>query len=247
MEESLRKTEAEASDGQKIYGEKPGTEAYGEEPAVTRAHGHERGREVEGSLRKTEAESLDGQKIHGGKTGTEACGEESAVMETHDEKPAVAEAQNGRPAWMETDEANPALKENPGEQRYLPRLTEAEVRALAPLTLAFIGDAAYELCNRTRLVQEADRNPRELQKMASAFARAPFQSAAMEILEPLLTEKELGIYHRGRNAKSQTKAKNATVQEYRRATGFEAVLGYLYLTGSTERMLELIRLANEGA
>lgn len=130
---------------------------------------------------------------------------------------------------------------------YLPRLTAAEARALAPLTLAFIGDAAYELCNRTRLVQEADRNPRELQKRASSFARAPFQSAAMEILEPLLTEKELEIYHRGRNAKAQTKAKNASIQEYRRATGFEAVLGYLYLTGDTERMLELIRLANQGA
>ena len=133
------------------------------------------------------------------------------------------------------------------DRSYFPQLTEAKARQLAPLTLAFIGDAAYELSNRTRLVQEADRNPKELQKRASAFARAPFQSAAMEILEPVLTEKELEIYHRGRNAKSQTKAKNATVQEYRRATGFEAVLGYLYLTGNTERMLELIRIANEGA
>ena len=128
---------------------------------------------------------------------------------------------------------------------YLPRLTAAEARALAPLTLAFIGDAAYELCNRTRLVQEADRNPKELQRRASAFARAPFQSAAMEVLEPLLTEEEAEVYHRGRNAKSQTKAKNASIQDYRRATGFEAVLGYLYLSGNLKRVLELVRIANE--
>ena len=131
------------------------------------------------------------------------------------------------------------------EKRYLPHLTRGEARVLAPLTLAFVGDAVFELLNRTALVQEADRNPKELQRRASAFARAPFQSAAMEVLEPLLTEEEAEVYHRGRNAKSQTKAKNASIQDYRRATGFEAVLGYLYLSGNLKRVLELVRIANE--
>lgn len=128
---------------------------------------------------------------------------------------------------------------------YLPRLSREEARALAPLTLAFVGDAVYELLNRTRLVQEADRNPKELQRRASAFARAPFQSAAMGLLEPHLTKEELEIYHRGRNAKSKTTAKNASVLDYRRATGFEAVIGYLYLVGDVERILRLVQMGNE--
>ena len=76
--------------------------------------------------------------------------------------------------------------------------------------------------------------------MANALVKAETQSSMMDVIEPLLDEEELAVYKRGRNAKSNTKAKNATVADYRRATGFEALMGYLYLKGSYERMVQLI-------
>ncbi|MDO4805459.1 MAG: ribonuclease III domain-containing protein [Lachnospiraceae bacterium] len=122
-------------------------------------------------------------------------------------------------------------------------MSEAEARTYAPLTLAFLGDAVYELAVRTMLVQRGDMRPNELNRRSSLLARAHAQSQAMEKIEPLLDETEADIYRRGRNAKSNTMAKNATVGDYRRATGFEALIGYLYLAGKRERVLELIEIA----
>ena len=127
--------------------------------------------------------------------------------------------------------------------KFTPELTETDARAYAPLTLAFLGDAVYELALRTMLVQRGDMRPNELNRRSSMLARAHAQSEAMEAIEPLLDETEAEIYRRGRNAKSHTMAKNATMGDYRRATGFEALIGYLYLAGKQERMMELIRIA----
>ena len=129
-----------------------------------------------------------------------------------------------------------------GHLPLLPGMKCAEAAAYAPLTLAFVGDAVYELLVRTMLVQEAERRPNELNRASSALARAKSQSDAMEAIEPCLTKEEYDIYRRGRNAKSHTMAKNATVADYRRATGFEALVGYLYLSGQMRRLVEIVRI-----
>ena len=112
-----------------------------------------------------------------------------------------------------------------------------DVRALSPLTLAFIGDAVYEM---VIVVERANRAANELHKRTVKYVNAGVQSAMIESLQEEMTEDELAVYKRGRNAKSHTSAKNASIQDYRRATGFEALMGYLYLSGQTARMLYLI-------
>ena len=120
-------------------------------------------------------------------------------------------------------------------------LPGADIRSYSPLTLAYIGDGIYELVIRTILVEQGNCQPQKLHKRASALVKAQTQSAMMETLTPLLTDEELAVYRRGRNAKSYTMAKNANMGDYRRATGFEALMGYLYLTQQEPRMLELIK------
>ena len=131
-----------------------------------------------------------------------------------------------------------------GEKDYLSELFGLEphdIRTYSPLTLAYIGDAAYEIVIRTILVRKANMQVNKLHRHAAGLVKAEKQSAMIEILEPLFTEEEKQIYKRGRNAKSYTKAKNASTIDYRRATGFEAVMGYLYLKGDYKRMIDLIR------
>ena len=82
----------------------------------------------------------------------------------------------------------------------------------------------------------------KLNQRANRLVKASAQSEIIEKLKPCLTEEEMGIFRRGRNAKSYTMAKNATMSDYRRATGFEALMGYLYLTEQWERILELVKL-----
>ena len=110
----------------------------------------------------------------------------------------------------------------------------------SPLTLAYIGDAIYEIYIRTMIVTKANAPVHLLHEKSSALVRAGKQSEIVGILEPLFTEKERQVYHRGRNAKAYTKAKNAGILEYRRATGLEAVMGYLYLKGDLDRIRELL-------
>ena len=115
-----------------------------------------------------------------------------------------------------------------------------QVRQYSPLTLAYAGDAAYELVIRTMLVRRANQPVHRLHRQASNLVRAEKQSELAAVLEPLLTEEEAQIYRRGRNARTGTHARSAGVQAYRRATGFEAVIGFLWLSGQKERMLDLI-------
>ena len=116
----------------------------------------------------------------------------------------------------------------------------------SPLTLAYMGDCAYEIVIRTLLVHKGNTHVDRLNKRASNLAKAATQSQIIGAIQEKLTEAELTVYKRGRNAKSYTSAKNASINDYRRATGFEALIGWLYLKGEFERMTELIRLGFEG-
>lgn len=120
-------------------------------------------------------------------------------------------------------------------------LKEVDMKAYSPLTLAYIGDAAYELVIRTMVVEKGNRQVSQLHRLTTSYVKAQAQAAMIEALEPELTEEELAIYKRGRNAKSYTSAKNASILDYRKATGLEALIGYLYLSGREERVLFLIK------
>lgn len=126
-------------------------------------------------------------------------------------------------------------------------LQEQDIRTYSPLTLAYIGDAIFELAVRTVLVERKNTQPEKLHKAATKIVKAETQALMIEALKEDLTEEEMAVYKRGRNAKAVTRAKNATMSEYRRATGFEALMGYLYLKGDMERMIELIHLGVEKA
>lgn len=118
---------------------------------------------------------------------------------------------------------------------------EQDVRAYSPLTLAYIGDAIYELVIRSVVVERANRSANDLHKKTVRYVKAETQSAMIMALQEELTEEELAVYKRGRNAKSHTMAKNASMSDYRKATGFEALMGYLYLMGQTDRLLYLVK------
>lgn len=122
---------------------------------------------------------------------------------------------------------------------------EVDVRAYSPLTLAYIGDAVYDVIIRTVVVERSNRPANELHKKTSSFVKAQTQAEMIEALQPLLSEEEEAVYKRGRNAKSYTSAKNASIGDYRKATGFEALIGYLYLQDRTERVLELVKTGLE--
>ena len=120
-------------------------------------------------------------------------------------------------------------------------LSPRDLRTYSPLTLAFLGDAVYELAVRTVIVARGSQPPKELHRASSRLVKAESQSRMAELLQVELTEEEQAVYRRGRNAHPATTARHATTGDYRRATGFEALMGYLYLAGREERMLELIR------
>lgn len=121
-------------------------------------------------------------------------------------------------------------------------LEDQDLRSYSPLTLAYIGDGVYELIIRTILVKKGNCPVNLLHKKASSLVKAGAQSAIMEVIEEELTPEELSVYRRGRNAHSPTMAKHATMADYRRATGFEALMGYLYLKEDYTRMLTLVRM-----
>lgn len=119
-------------------------------------------------------------------------------------------------------------------------LTPEGARNLSPVVLAFVGDAVYSLYVREKLVLGTDFKTGTLQKLSSRQVSARGQSELIERLLPALTEEEADIFRRGRNAKKSTRSRHASVGEYNRSTGFEALIGYLYLTGRHERIEELL-------
>lgn len=120
-------------------------------------------------------------------------------------------------------------------------IKERDPRQIPALTLAYLGDCIYELVIRTMLVEQGLSHVSELNKEASARAKASAQAELLHKIEPMLTEEETAAYKRGRNVKSAGIAKHATVIDYRTATGFEALMGYLYVNDRTDRILELVK------
>ena len=120
-----------------------------------------------------------------------------------------------------------------------------DIRTYSPLTLAYIGDAIFDVVVRSILVNKGNTAVNKLHKRASDIVKAGTQSAFIKALMDDLTEEEADIYRRGRNSKPHTKAKNATTMDYLDATGFEAVVGYLYLTDNMDRICELVELGIE--
>lgn len=120
-------------------------------------------------------------------------------------------------------------------------LGEVDVRTYSPLTLAYIGDAVYDMIIRTVVVERSNKPAHELHKQTSALVKAQTQAQIIEVLQDTLTEEEAAVYKRGRNAKSYTTAKNASIGDYRKATGLEALVGFLYLQDRAMRAIELVK------
>ena len=116
-----------------------------------------------------------------------------------------------------------------------------DVRMYSPLTLAFMGDCVFEIIIRSIVVERGNRQAGSLHKIKSSVVNAKVQARMIEALMEELTEEERAVYKRGRNAKPHTVAKNASVNDYRKATGLEALFGYLYLSGQEDRILELTK------
>lgn len=121
------------------------------------------------------------------------------------------------------------------------RTERQDIRTYSPLALAYIGDAVYDLIIRTMVVEKANRPVNELHRITVRYVSANAQSRIVQALMESFTEEERSIYRRGKNSKPHTTAKNASVKDYLKATGFEAVIGYLYLTNRMDRVMELVR------
>ena len=122
-------------------------------------------------------------------------------------------------------------------------LTEKELKTLQPIAMAFIGDTIFDAFLRSRLVAFTTLTPAGLHQAASKYANAGAQAQIMYRIEKILTEEEHEIFRRGRNAKSHTIPKNAKPYDYRMATAFECLLGYLYLSGQDARLMEVLEAA----
>lgn len=124
-------------------------------------------------------------------------------------------------------------------------MDKTKVLNLNPVVLAFVGDAVYSLYVREKLTFISDSKAGELNKLATSEVNAKAQATFINSIIELLTDDELGVFKRARNAKKTTKAKHASVADYNLATGFEAVLGYLYLIGNYERLNFLLNKGKE--
>lgn len=124
-------------------------------------------------------------------------------------------------------------------------IADVDIRTYSPLTLAYIGDGIFDVVIRSIVVGRGNTPVNQLHHKTSHIVKAHSQAMMAEVLLDEMTDTEKDIYRRGRNAKSHTMAKNATVMDYRSASGFEALMGYLYLTDEMDRILELISIALE--
>lgn len=124
-------------------------------------------------------------------------------------------------------------------------LSDVDIRTYSPLTLAYIGDGIFDLVIRSLVVDKGNQKANDLHKQTSQIVKAHTQAMMIEALECELSEEEADIYRRGRNAKSPTMAKNASMADYRKATGFEALMGYLYLNDNFDRIVYLSKRAME--
>ena len=128
---------------------------------------------------------------------------------------------------------------------FCPQMELCDINNISMLGLAHIGDGVYELLTRTMLCSDGNKKVTELHKKSVAIVNAPAQAAAMERLLPHLTADELAIYKRGRNAKVNSVPQKADIGQYHAATGLEALFGWLYLQGKTERINDLYSVCVE--
>lgn len=119
-------------------------------------------------------------------------------------------------------------------------VTKTKAKTMNPIVLAYIGDAVYSLYTREKLTFYSDLKVSDLHRLASAEVRASHQAELIEKLLPILTEEESIIYRNARNTKKSTKSKNAKATDYVKSTGFEALIGFLYITGEHERLNYLL-------
>ena len=122
------------------------------------------------------------------------------------------------------------------------QMQEVDIQTYSPLTLAYIGDSIYDLIIKSIVINQGNKQVNKLHREVSSLVQASTQSRIMRVMQEHLTEEEHAIYKRGRNAKSVSPAKNQSVTDYRRATGFEALLGYLYLQKQWKRLLDLVKI-----
>ena len=122
------------------------------------------------------------------------------------------------------------------------QMEEVDIREYSPLTLAYIGDCVYDLVIKSLVINAGNKQVNKLHQETSNLVQASTQSLMMRTMQEHLTEEEHAVYKRGRNAKSVSPAKNQSITDYRRATGFEALLGYLYLKKDYKRMLDLVKI-----
>ncbi len=122
------------------------------------------------------------------------------------------------------------------------QLNEVDVDSYSPIVLAYIGDCVYDLIIKSMVISGGNKQVHRLHEETSSYVQASAQSLMMRTMQQYLTEEEHVIYRRGRNTKTVSPAKNQTITDYRRATGFEALVGYLYLKKRYGRLLELVKI-----
>ena len=124
-------------------------------------------------------------------------------------------------------------------------MTPAQVREITNLGLAHVGDGVYELLCRSYLVSKGGKTVLKLHNATVELVKAPTQAKFADKLKPILTEEELGYFRRGKNTHTHAAPKSATPQEYAKATGFETLVGALYLLGRKDRLMELFAVCME--
>ncbi len=122
------------------------------------------------------------------------------------------------------------------------QMEEVDIQTYSPLTLAYIGDCVFDLIIKSLVINQGNKQVNKLHKETSSLVQAASQSLMMRAIQEHLTEDEHAVYKRGRNSKSVSPAKNQSITDYRRATGFEALLGYLYLKKDWKRLLDLVKI-----
>ena len=124
--------------------------------------------------------------------------------------------------------------------KFFENMTIEQAKMLSPLSLAFVGDAVYTLYARSKVIQHSDAKNGALHTEATKLVKASGQAEMADAILGLLNEEEMGVFKRARNSKTHSVAKNASIGDYKKATGFEALVGFLYLTGQEERLKFLI-------
>ena len=121
-------------------------------------------------------------------------------------------------------------------------MKEVNIDSYSPLTLAYIGDSVYDLIIKSLVINGGNKQVKKLHQETSRMVQASAQSEMMRVIQEVLTEEEHAVYRRGRNAKSVSPARNQSLTDYRRATGFEALMGWLYLKSDWKRIIDLIKI-----